>query len=473
MSEVIDFNIFFVSWFGIAWADSGLSCQLPMIEVYLSSVTQASLPEPALPVLVTQITQNGGSVSTAVSMMTAVGPTQVAQNARSGLTLDLLACDEGSPVQEGPLGWAENPTQLALGGDWLQYHFGAVLGNWALMSVAVAIWSGVAYKMGPDAAQFPGSLILPVLFLVCPTIASSVTLLRDGGAGQQTTGAVSILLSLAGAGAVGVMMHPKFFKARWDTHEQEWVDLTVSKSRWVAQYGELFETYGSGRQWYIVIELLTSMAVGTLKSYQVLEQNCGQLLWAGVGVYDAYALSQLALRPNRNRHVQILYTGVAGLQALALTTQAIASVATSQETQDKVKTVTQSIVTVTEYLMMIKTLFDIGLRFKSWYDRFYGPKAGELSRKISRPATPVTPPSTPLQASLQEMLLVPVLPMEEPLVLSGDVLSLSSSASSIEISEPTPMVQSQFLFGRERSSSVAARTLNEALEELFDKNANL
>lgn len=463
------FGIFFMSLSGLASAESGLSCPLPVLKTCLVSRAQQSLPQPALPVLVTQITKNGGSVSTAVSAFTAVGPTQVAQNARSGLTLDLLACEEGLPVQEGQLGWAENPTQISIGSDWLQYHSGAVVGNWALMAGAVAVWGGVAYKMGPDAAQFPGSLILPVLFLVCPTVASSVTLLRDGDVGQQATGALSILLSLAGTSMVGAVMHPKFFKARWDAHDKEWVDLTVSKSRWVAQYGELFETYGPDRQWYIVIELLTSMAVGTLKSYQVLEQNCGRLLWAGVVVYDAYAASQLVFRPNRNRHVQMFYTGVAGLQAVALTTQAIASVATSEEMQNKLKTVTQSLVTVTEYLMMAKTLFDIGLRFKSWYDRFYNPAAvvGSHVAKL------VVPPSTPLQDSLQEMLSVPVLPVEESLVQSEDVLSLSSSASSIEMLEPTSMVQNHFLFGRERSNSVAPRTLNEALEELTAEHVEL
>lgn len=446
------FSISLVSLSGVTWAETEFSCQLPMVGVLVASGNQQVLPQPALPVLLTQITQNGGSVSAVVSMITAVGPTQVAQNARSGLTLDLLACDEGLPVQEGQLGWADNPTQISLGNDWLQYHSGAVVGNWALMTGAVAVWTGVAYKMGPARAQFPGSLILPVLFLVCPTVSSAVTLLRNGDAGQQATGAISILLSLSGVGSVGMMMYPKFFKARWDVHEQEWVDLADLKNHWVARFGELFETYGSGRQGYIVVELLTSMAVGTLKSYQILEQNCGRLLWAGAVVYDAYAISQLALRPNKNRHVQMFYTGVACLQAVALTTQAIASVAASQETQEKVKTVTQSIVTATEYLMMVKTLFDMGLRFKSWYDRFYQP--------IVVPKAHLTPPSTPSQ----EMLTLPV--------LSVETSSTSSSSSIVELFPELLDLEpdTEFfgsMFDLEESELLVPRTLNEELEKVL------
>lgn len=475
--KLSNFGIFFMGLSGVALAESEFPCQLPVLKGCLISSAQQSLPQPALPVVLTQATQTGGSVSTAVSMVTAVGPTQVAQNARAGLTLDLLACDEGLPVQEDKLAWPDNPTQLTLGNDWLQYHFGAVVGNWALMSGATAVWVGVAHKMGAGPAHFPGSLILPVLFLICPTTASAVTLLRDGNVGQQATGAVSLFLSLAGAGFVGAVMHPKFFKARWEHHEREWVALTESKSPWVEQYGELFETYGSGRQWYIVVELLTSMAVGSLKSYQVLEQNCGRLLWSGAAIYDAYALSQLAFRPNKNRHVQMFYTGIAGLQAVALTTQAIASVATSEETQQKVKTVTQSIVAATEYLMMVKTLFDIGLRFKDWYERFYHPKV--VSTAL------VTLPSTSSQDFLREMLTVPVLLKSE----SESSFGVDSGSSVVEtitaipgpaalelFNEPPDLASDELLelcpgelvnsmFSLGESKELLPRTLNEEIEK--------
>jgi hypothetical protein len=216
----------------------------------------------------------------------------------------------------------------------------------------------------------------------------------------------------------------------------------------------LFETYAFGRQWYIVIELLTSISVGSLKSYQVLQQNCGRLLWAGTAIFDAYAISQVALCPNRNRHVQIFYITIAICQAAALTAQAIASVSTSEETQEEVKTVTQSIVTATEYLMMLKTLFDIGLRFKSWYDRIYA-----LNPLVAPQLAKLT---TPTDISLQEMLSVPVLPVEELFVLSDEeCISL----------EPTLVMQNHFLFGEEKLS-FAARTLNDELEEIVENHAN-
>ncbi|MBH1988891.1 MAG: hypothetical protein I8H75_00865 [Myxococcaceae bacterium] len=475
-----------VSCLGRAEPKPNFPCDLPMLRFSLSSVSEQALPEPAIPAVVTTVTQNGGAVSSVVSAITAVGPTQVAQTARSGLSLDLLACDDGLPMQEGPLDWADSPTQLSLGEGSLQYHTGAVLGNWVLMVGAVGVWSGVAYKLGPEAAQFPGSLILPALLLIVPTVTSSFTLARDGDKSLQTAGSVSILVSLASIAAVGVKVCPRFFKARWEDYEHEWVDLSNAQRGWVARYGELFDTYAAGRQGYIVVELLTSVGVGTLKSYQILEQNCQELLWAGMVVYDAYAISQLALRPNRNRHAQIFYSAIATLQATALTLQAIVSVSASEETQSKVKTVTQSVVVVTEYMMMIKTLFDMGLRVKSWYDRYYRLHSVSLPKQSAGLSTPQQ--NTPLEEMLSvafvppsqdtlvgEMLPLACVPLSldslEPIV--PEALSPSASVSGEENLKAT--LVSDFGFLVEQSSSVAPvpKSLNEVIAELMQQESDL
>ena len=169
------------------------------------------------------------------------------------------------------------------------------------------------------------------------------------------------------------------------------------------------------------------MAIGGLKSYQVLEQHCGTILWVGAGIYNTYALSQLAFRPNKNRHVQLFYTAIAGLQGVALTAQAIASQTGSNETQQKVRTVTQSIIATTDFLMMLKTLFDIGLRVKDLYERFYHPRPMQKSFGHNR-------------QEMQEMLVVPQ--REDDQLSLADTISEHLSIRLPDIEEPVlPVVE--------------------------------
>ncbi|MEI6806058.1 MAG: hypothetical protein WCK49_06080 [Myxococcaceae bacterium] len=402
-------------------------CLLPLGRVYLVSDSQKLFTPPALPVIVTEVTKTGASVATAVSLFTAVGPTQVAQNSRSALTLDILACDENSPTAEGQLDWPDNPTRLSIGDGLTQYDMGAVVGNWVLVVSVAGVLMGLSKKLSLEQAHFPGTMILPVMFLITPTTTSAMTLLREGSAAGKAVGAISIAASLLGTGIVGVLFHPKYFKAHWDLENEEWIDLREDTTGYVDRHGFLFESYGPGRQWYVVFELLTSMAIGGLKSYQVLEQHCGTILWVGAGIYNTYALSQLAFRPNKNRHVQLFYTTIAGLQGVALAAQAIASQTGSNETQQKVRTVTQSIIAGTDFLMMIKTLFDIGLRVKDLYERFYHPRA-------------MHKPFAHNRQDMQEMLVVPQ--REDDQLSLADTLSEHFSIGLPDVEEPVlPVIE--------------------------------
>ncbi|MBH1989348.1 MAG: hypothetical protein I8H75_02050 [Myxococcaceae bacterium] len=446
------------------------------MQLYLTSASEKALPEPVLPVLLTDITENGVAVSTVAGAVAMVDPTQIAQNARSGLTVDLLSCNEALSVQAGPLPWASSPTRLALGDDWLRYDEGAVIGNWVLMTGVLVIGAGVAHKMGFEVVQFPGALILPTFFLISSTFASSIALLREGAPGQQAIGCLSMSASLVGISIVALRLSPRFFQAQWDEENCVWVDRSESQTGWVLRYGKLFDSYIKGRQGYVVIELLTSIAVGTLKSYQILEQNCATLLWSGAAVYDLYALSQIALHPHRDRYAQIFYSTVATLQAVALTTQAIASVSSSEETQEQVKVVTQSIVTATRYVMMVKTLLGVGLRAKDWFDRFrqsrLAPPLSLEPEKLLKEALPevsVFPSTEPLVNLLlsdqgPELLAVDEgSSIEQELRSMQEVLSADTSLRSEEGLQPTLMVQDPFSFGLS-SIHATPRTLNEAIE---------
>ncbi|MEI6806464.1 MAG: hypothetical protein WCK49_08170 [Myxococcaceae bacterium] len=419
-------------------------CKVPMAKIFISGGFKdpfAPSPSP-IPIVFKKIGDNGAAVSSGVSLFTAVGPTQIGQNSRSGAALELLGCDNNTEPEEGQLSWQDNPLQLSIGNSSLQYHVGAVVGNWALFVGVAGICKGVALKLGYDKAGFPGSLILPTLFLIAPTTTSSVTLIRDGSPGQQAIGGVSIAVSLLATGSIGAVVHPKYFKGQWDVQEQEWVDLGKIKTGYVDRYGYLFETYGQGRQWYILVELLTSMAVGGLKSYQILQQNCEALLGIGAGVYDAYAISQIALRPSSNHHLQLCYSAIAAAQAVAVSTQAIAVQAASEEMQEKVRTVTESVIVVTEYLLMIKTLYDMGRRIQSWYERLY-PKAAAVHCATHGSLATLRSPSIQSsnshqsdlsQTEMAERLLLPVRELNTPTDRLSDhsIASIESMVADFE-----------------------------------------
>ncbi|MEI6790597.1 MAG: hypothetical protein WCK42_05400, partial [Myxococcaceae bacterium] len=118
--------------------------------------------------------------------------------------------------------------------------------------------------------------------------------------------------------------------------------------------------------------LLMSMASGVLSSYQSTGGDCKKLLAGNMGTQISYALAQVLLNPNRNRAESIFYGCIAVLQALAVTMPVITWWAgASEETQKKVDTAAQWTVSVTQWALMGKSIYDLGKRIRSVYRNFF------------------------------------------------------------------------------------------------------
>lgn len=347
------------------------ACYLPMSKLSASVSKILPFAPPALPPPVTKASQTVTAISTTMNAISAVDPTQLSQASRTFLTLGVISCNDAGRPDQGALNWQDSPTQMTIGDSDLQYYFGSVAGNLLLFGGISGALALTTLKLGTEKAHFPGILILPAMFFLSPTTTSAVTLLRDGDITQQTVAGISLAASGLATGCSAIRFLPMFFHARWDDQKHEWIDASEAVNGYVARNGLLFKDYRPGYQWFILVELTMSMSVGALKSYQALQENCVSVLAAAAGVYNVYGLALIVLHPSKDRYNQIFYGTVAGLQALALATQMIASQTASEDTQQTVRTVTESIITATDYMLMAKSLFDFGRRIKDAYIHFF------------------------------------------------------------------------------------------------------
>ncbi|MBH1988812.1 MAG: hypothetical protein I8H75_04395 [Myxococcaceae bacterium] len=361
----------FVSIFA-AWAvQPNEACFLPVSKLAVSMSFIVPFEPPALPPPVTKASQAIATTSSVINAVSAVGVTQLSQTSRTFLTLGIVSCNDAGRPDQGSLSWQDSPSQISIGDDDLEYHYGAVVGNWIVFGGISAILSLTAMRIGFEKVHYPGVLILPAMIFLSPTITSAVSLLRDGDSIQQAVAALSVGACTLGAGLFGLRFLPQFFHASWSEDQGKWVDASDGFRGFVARNGLLFEDYRPGYQWFMLVEVLMSTSVGALKSYQALQENCGLLLDTAASVYSTYGLLIILLHPAKHRYEQIFYATVAGSQALALVIQTVASKAGSSDTQQSVRVVTESIITATDYLLMIKSLYDFSKRMKSIYTHFF------------------------------------------------------------------------------------------------------
>lgn len=334
------------------------------------------IPIPARSNLPTEVTSTGTVITKVSNTANIISGTNIGPGVRTLALQELLACEISTNYTDS-LSWSDSPTQLAVGNSDLQYQLGAVLGNWALLGATAIGWGALSFKYGSDNLRFPGGLTLPVLFLTAPTASAAMTLLQEGTLGQQVLGGLSFTAQLIGTGLVAVILHPYHFGARWDASKATdwtsgaWGDA-LGREGYTKRQGILFRDYRSGMHWFMTVELLMSMASGVLSSYQSTGGDCKKLLAGNMGTQISYALAQVLLNPNRNRGESIFYGCIAVLQALAVTTPVVSWWAgASEETQKKVDTAAQWTVSVTQWALMAKSIYDLGKRIRSVYRNFF------------------------------------------------------------------------------------------------------
>lgn len=387
-------------------------------------------PEPELiPVpsnLPTEVTSTGTVITKVSNTANIISGTNIGPGVRTLALQELLACEISTNYTDS-LSWSDSPTQLAVGNSDLQYQTGAVLGNWALLGATAIGWGALAFKYGADNLRFPSGLTLPVLFLTAPTASAAMTLLQEGTLGQQVLGGLSFTAQLIGTGAVAVILHPYHFGARWDASKAtEWTSGAwgdaLGREGYTKRQGILFRDYRLGMHWFMTVELLMSMASGVLSSYQSTGGDCKKLLAGNMGTQISYALAQVLLNPNRNRGESIFYGCIAVLQALAVTIPVVSWWAgASEETQKKVDTAAQWTVSVTQWALMGKSIYDLGKRIRSVYRNFF-----------TRPsAAPVTNLKNMMQDDGEELVLMDPKPMVPEREETPQEIPISISPESI------------------------------------------
>jgi hypothetical protein len=317
-----------------------------------------------------KVAQTATAVTTTASTVV-LGLTQVAQGSRIFDTLQILSCTEKDNNVINDVSWQDSPTTLSIGNNDLSPHIGAVVGNWAIFGASALIGKGASLYWNPEKTKFPGALIIPAMFLYSSTATSSMILISQGSIGEKFVGGISMGAQVIGAGVVMIIFLPKYFHAEWNIESGgHWIDTPNNKG-YVKCFGILFMDYTTNRQGFIIVELGASLATGILKSYQSTGGDCRILLTLSAITSTAYAISIIFLRPHIETKDKIFYGVVSGAQAIAVITQATATWLNSQEVRNKVRAITEPIVMATEYLLLIRSIYDIGMRLKKFYNSFY------------------------------------------------------------------------------------------------------
>ncbi|MEI6806236.1 MAG: hypothetical protein WCK49_07000 [Myxococcaceae bacterium] len=420
------FLMVFQCFFGVSTlaANSDNSCSS-----LLSRASRVVLIEPepespsgtALPVVVTETTRTATTVSTASSII--LSTTQVAQGSRILSLQQMVSCNNNDPTEQTSLSWTDSPTQLSIGNTTQQYNLGAVVGNWAILGGTTACWTALATKLGTEATHYPGALIMPVMFLMSPTTSAAVSLVQQGTTTEQLVGGLSLSVQAIGMGVVAVFLHPTHFGAEWVSNQ--WTDKNYAG--YVKHYGMLFKDYRSGAHAFITAEFLMSMATGLLQSFQSLGNDCRYLITTSAATSTAYALSTVLIRPHQHPHDRIFYGAIASIQAVAINTQAISSWVASEETQQKVRNVTESILTATQWALLAKTVYDLGRYAKTIYD--YMRSAPQVKPEIPALLIPETNGPTDDNSDTASIELNAIEPVLEIPTLDKELLPTPSESS--------------------------------------------
>lgn len=413
-------------------------------------------PSPDSPNIPAKVTQIGTTVSTITSTITALNPTQISQGSRALALFNIASCTDNLNKTEA-LSLTDSPTQLAIGNSPQRYNLGAIAGNWILLGSTTLVAAAASAKLGTEKAHFPGVLTIPVAFLMEPTMAAGVSLVREGSTWtQQLTGGYSITVQILGIGLVAVFLHPSHFQA------------TKSKQGYAKRYGMMFEAYGANNQGFVSAELLMSAATGIIQSFQSSINNCAYLVTASGITSTAYALSLIIRQPHRSSFDRVFYTGIATVQAIALDTLAFAMWFAYEETKQQIQRVVETTMLVTQWALFAKTLADQALRIYS----YCSPRSSSPALVPQQPALTLPTPdplpsdrssSVASSVSIEMDTVLPVLPL---------------SAASSRPTTPEPATHVAIEIASERSSTTSPNTTppgpdSDSSQSSFDSTSNL
>jgi hypothetical protein len=182
-------------------------------------------------------------------------------------------------------------------------------------------------------------------------------LIREGDLTQQIVGSASMALQ-----AVGVILVPLRLTP------QSWID--IDNPAHVKRYEFIFGQFREGRQWFLGAELAMSLVSGLLTSYSYTGNNCAIAVTASAASSTAYLFGLLVLKPHTALSNRIFYGTLAGVQAAALTTQAVSLWTASEESQKITRTVTEGLSMTVSWALLGKSLYSSLRSLKTFIKAF-------------------------------------------------------------------------------------------------------
>jgi hypothetical protein len=335
---------------------------------------EATIGDPAQ----SSILANTGAVTTAVGVL---NPVVAVQAQRNSLALSIQFCE----ADDGSIGILRSPTTLALGDSSVAAYVGGAAMNHVVVLAMLIIMSFIAWVRllgvggtlmdALSTIRCPGPVAFPILLLIEPTATCAIITILFAEGKLVAIGFVSMALCVSyPIVMIGYLL--RGFKAErrqsFDTVESveatgstrferfmfgkgKWIDdPTISGSKgFCRRNGYFFKEYREGRHWFLGIEVILSVAIGSLQGIKLGYGQCQGVLYAMTAVLSTYMISFFILRP--------CVSPFANLYVLTLTSMQITGCVLLCFPPDANRTaIAVELSAVGSYLVLLKSAVDFG-----------------------------------------------------------------------------------------------------------------
>ncbi|MBP9792011.1 MAG: hypothetical protein KBC27_02260 [Rickettsiales bacterium] len=333
------------------------------------------------PVIPKSVVKSIDTISQVTSVVSFSLPNAILSQ-RVSMSYNVAACKSSNEdFVSQPLDWPDSPLQFTIGDTSLKYIDGALAGTWLLRIGAFILHLGASKKFSPEKVHFPGGQILVTMFFYSSTALLETTMFRFGTPGEKVSATFSLLSQLSLPIVAGYkLLNPSQFKAfATPAPDNPWLYdkirslfvflpehyfLTQWSSKpigYIKRLGDLFEGYKKGYQWFVALEMFTSLAQGVTTGFasKGTTNYCSETLIAMTTIQAAYTTMVIFTLPAATVGANVLLVSVSTLQLSYLAASLAQHYIPSLKDNNAVQTFIEVTPTVIQVSLAIISVIDI------------------------------------------------------------------------------------------------------------------
>ena len=416
--------------------------------VQVEVINDVSAPAATVaPAVVSATTLTASTVGTTSALMGS--PAVAAQASRMSLVVSLARCE---PDPDDVLDFSTSPTGVQIGHTSVRAQVGAAVMNTVLQFLLFVVHLLVAtvihlchgrrrpFVSALAAARFPGLQIVFALFFMQPTVANCITVMQVSGMEDplwSTVSFVCLCLWQVPLAAVIYWMRASVFTAERvdppNTPRPSMFDAFVfGRGKWmdkqkgdfVRYYGLMFADYADKKHWWVLAELVFSLACGVLDGMLPPNRRACSIMSIFLVISNfSYFFAHVWFRPFEARLNTILFIFSSFLQFIGGV--AVCAFVMNEDAEWGLYVGTVFPLAAT-YALLAKSLFDnvnavYHFTRKKWLrhkrrdmyidrhiERVLGPESMARLRRMVLPQRAVVPITAQLMEELQATFCIPV-----------------------------------------------------------------